>query len=113
MNKILGRQLSQSIDRDQPLKDLGFDSLMLVELRNVLQNSLKCSLPVTVWFDYSTFGEILQYLAEQVLGVQAVLENKNRREEDSDDFLYDREDISEEEAEELLIKKLEELKEGK
>ena len=50
--------------RDQPLLDLGFDSLMAVELRDVLRRSigLDRKLPATLVFDYPTIAAISGYL---------------------------------------------------
>lgn len=50
--------------RDEPLLDLGFDSLMAVELRNVLRQSfeLEKKLPATLAFDHPTIGAIARYL---------------------------------------------------
>jgi hypothetical protein len=52
------------IPRRQPLLELGFDSLMAVELRNVLRHglSLEQRLPATVLFDHPTVEAIATYL---------------------------------------------------
>jgi acyl carrier protein len=53
-----------TLQRDQPLLDLGFDSLMAVELRNVLKESLSLErkLPATLAFDRPTIGAIARHL---------------------------------------------------
>ncbi len=53
-----------SLPQDQPLLDLGFDSLMAVELRDVLRQafSLERKLPATLAFDHPTIGAIAGYL---------------------------------------------------
>ena len=46
---------------------LGLDSLTSIELRNSLQRTLDCSLPVTFAFDYPTIELAVEYLTEIVL----------------------------------------------
>ncbi len=46
---------------------LGLDSLTSIELRNTLQRTLDCSLPVTFAFDYPTLETAVEYLTQIVL----------------------------------------------
>jgi acyl carrier protein len=51
-----------SIDVQRPLRELGFDSLMSVELRNKLRASTGCALPVTLVYDYPTITALTNHL---------------------------------------------------
>ena len=67
--KVLGLNPAEGIDPDQGFFDLGMDSLTSVELRNRLQTSLNCRLPTTVTIDYPTLPKLVDYLAEEILGL--------------------------------------------
>ena len=55
------------IDARQPLSELGLDSLMAVELRNLLEKSTGAALAATVLFDYPTIEALSGYLAALVV----------------------------------------------
>lgn len=58
------------IDPDQPLQSMGLDSLMAVELRNKLSQSVGQTLPATLLFEYPTIHALVQYAARQVFHLQ-------------------------------------------
>jgi len=61
---VLGLDQSIVIDPHQPLHDMGLDSLMAVELCNVLGNCVQQPLPNTLLFDYGTLNDLTEYLAK-------------------------------------------------
>lgn len=62
---ILGLDEEKPIDPERPLRELGFDSLMAVELRNQLASSLGRALPATLLFDYPTLSALAGYLLSE------------------------------------------------
>lgn len=64
--KILGFDSSFVLDPQQPLAEVGLDSLMAIELRNMLSTSIDRQLPPTLLFDYPTVESVFSYLATLV-----------------------------------------------
>lgn len=69
VRRALGFDRSHVIDNGRPLNDLGLDSLMAVELRNMLGAGLELArpLPATLLFDYPTMDALADYLSVHVL----------------------------------------------
>ncbi|MCB9100063.1 MAG: amino acid adenylation domain-containing protein [Anaerolineales bacterium] len=65
--KVLGLDQAYALDSDQPLRELGLDSLMAVQLRNALGLTLGRTLPATLLFNYPTISELTDYLLKQGL----------------------------------------------
>lgn len=63
MAKVLGFSSSDAITPQENFADLGMDSLMATELKNSLESSLNCSIPLTLAFDYPTVEALANYLA--------------------------------------------------
>ncbi|PSB34990.1 type I polyketide synthase [Chlorogloea sp. CCALA 695] len=105
--KILGLNSPHSLDAHQGFADLGIDSLTSVELRNQLQSSLGCTLPSTLAFDYPTVAKLTDYLTEKLLQNSSFdLKESNA---DIDSTVAQMQQLTEAEAEALLLDELENL----
>jgi mycoketide-CoA synthase len=65
--QALGLAPGKTVPLHRPLRDLGLDSLMSVELCNSLAASLGVALSATLLFDYPTIETLSRYLARDVL----------------------------------------------
>jgi natural product biosynthesis luciferase-like monooxygenase protein len=60
---ILRLSSPDAVSSTRPLSELGFDSLLAVELRNAVQHSLGTTVKVSALFEHPTLGGLSQYLA--------------------------------------------------
>lgn len=101
--RTLGLELSAPIDDNVPLQDVGLDSLMALEMRNELVQSLGLPLPAGLLFDYPAVAQLTQHL----LGLLSVSECKGMGGKDADaEPVAALDALSDEEAERLLIEEL-------
>jgi acyl transferase domain-containing protein len=92
-------------DKDQGLFEMGFDSLMALELKGRLERKLNCSLPSTVGFDFPNIQHLTNHLAE-VLGLDSVHETRTEKTKAVDTNALLIEDLSVEELAKLLEEEL-------
>ena len=76
--QVLRLDAAEPPDRNDRLMDLGFDSLMAVQLRNLLGKDLGIERPLraTLMFDYPTINALATHLLDQLVptdsgGIQA------------------------------------------
>jgi amino acid adenylation domain-containing protein len=76
--RVLGMPSASSVPADRPLRELGFDSLMAVELRNALGRRMGRTLPATLAFDCPTASAVTAYLMTLLRGPGAALGESDR-----------------------------------
>jgi NAD(P)-dependent dehydrogenase (short-subunit alcohol dehydrogenase family)/acyl carrier protein len=109
--RVLGFEAADTVDARRPLSELGLDSLMAVELRNLLGASvgLKRALPATLLFDHPTIEALVDYLAAEIPGMapapEATTAETSVDADTSGDALDRIEQLSDEEVERLLKQK--------
>lgn len=112
--KVLSLPADFALEQRQPLQELGLDSLMAVELRNKLRQGLPLerALPATLVFDYPTPEALARYLMDELF-VKTQTTMQPAQPELIKVESADIAELSDEEAEALLLAELNELQQKK
>jgi acyl transferase domain-containing protein len=106
--KVMGHESAGRIRTDQPLMEQGLDSLMSVELRNILSEGLDIPLPVGLLFNYPSVNDLCRYLAEmlKIDSENAVVDSdKPVVAQSEDEFAYI-DEMDDEELEKMIKKEI-------
>src|SRR5688500_13486821 len=68
--EVIGHPSAGAAEPDRAFKDIGFDSLTAVELRNGLSTVAGVNLPVTLAFDYPTPTVLARFILGEVQGTE-------------------------------------------
>ncbi|MFI6039971.1 type I polyketide synthase, partial [Streptomyces sp. NPDC051315] len=68
---VLGRSADRAVHVDRPFKDVGFDSLTAVELRNALSTETGLRLPPSLVFDHPTPRHLADHLHDELFAQPA------------------------------------------
>src|SRR5438132_941846 len=65
IREVMGGKVSGPLQARQPLRDLGMDSLMAVELRNHIAATTNFALPMSALFEHPSLDDLCRYIARQ------------------------------------------------
>ncbi|GAB3450918.1 type I polyketide synthase [Actinophytocola sediminis] len=76
---VLGHSSPEAVDTSRALRELGFDSLAAVDMRNRLRAATGLRLSVTLVFDHPTVRAVAEHLDAQLFPAQAVVDPEQAR----------------------------------
>ena len=76
---VLGQERPEAIDPAAAFKELGFDSLTAVELRNRLEQATGLRLPTTLVFDHPSTEAVARFVRERVDGTERAVVATSRQ----------------------------------
>jgi NADPH:quinone reductase-like Zn-dependent oxidoreductase/acyl carrier protein len=108
---LLGLGAAAKVDPVQPLRELGLDSLMSVELRNAIAELLDRNLPATFLFKYPTLDALTDFVVSEVGDTPGETSNApaETAQTSPDTAVEPVQDLSDEEARKLLMEELDTL----
>ena len=103
--RVLGFPAGRKIDLQQPLQELGLDSLMALEFRNLLAAEVGQNLPSTLMFNYPALADVALYVTGLLPGTKDRLGSGPAQPAAPRNALEIIEDLSEEEVDRLFASK--------
>ena len=99
MARVMGFDNAEQIDPTRPLQELGLDSLMAVEMRNVVNGFVGRALPATLLFKYPSLSELTGFLTTELFPNH----DAEIAEELGEEFFEDADDSDQDEGVDLML----------
>ncbi|WP_315788438.1 type I polyketide synthase [Fischerella sp. JS2] len=109
---VLGLESVQLIKPHIGFFEMGMDSLMSIDLKNILQKNLGQNLGSTLTFEYPNIEALADYLLKEIILVESLPDSQQKSDKDTEEqakILAQIQELSEEELAALVDKELETL----